>query len=357
MFVNKNINGHSVFTLLCLIMALIYTSLSSAQSDTAELVLLNWSEYIDPEVVAEFEQRYNVKVKEIYFESDDYRDNYMLETQGEGLDVIVVNGIQMRMYRQQGWIAPITEKDVPNLKHIDKQWLTMFEGADGYAVPYFWGTSGIAYREDLVERDITSWKDLFHLDDRMRGKVAMGGSSRDLIGMALKALGYSLNSTSFKELEEAKQLLLRQKPFVAEYGYIELDETSVLATGEMHMAMVYSGDALMLHDVNDKIGYVVPEEGSEIWVDQMVVGSASQNKELAYKFLDFLNEPEIAARIAEFVYYATPNLAAEKLLPEEFLNDEVIYPPKAVLEKCEPFKRLPPRVTRFRNEIYSLVTR
>ena len=334
-----------------------FTLLQAADDISAkqELVLLNWSEYMDPELIKKFEEQHNVKVEEIYFESDDYRDNYMLETQGRGIDVIVVNGIQMRSYIEQDWLAPLSINDVPNLKYIDKKWLTLFAEAEGYAVPHFWGTSGIVYRKDLVKSEVRGYKDLFNPDEAWRGKIAMVGSSRDLIGAALKALGYSLNSTSFEELEEARQLLLKQKPYVKEYAYIRLDEASSMVTGEVYISMVYNGDALMLQEQSDNIVYVVPEEGSELWIDHMVVSRASKNKELAYQFINFLNEPENAAQLAQFVYYATPNRAAEKLLPEEFLSDKIIYPPKEVLDKSDIYIPLPPGVTRFRNEIFSSI--
>lgn len=321
-----------------------------------QLVLLNWSEYLDPDLVKKFEEQYNVTLKEVYFESDDYRDNYMLETEGKGIDIIVVSGAKLRQYKKQKWIAPLTEKQVPNLKHIDKKWLTMFEGAEGYTVPYFWGTLGIVYREDLVKGEVTSWNDLFQPDEALRGKIAMVAASRDMIGMALKAHGYSANSTSFKELEQAKQLLLQQKPYVNDYTYFNMDENSSLVKGDILMAMAYSGDALLLMEYNDGITYVVPKEGGNVWVDYMVVSNASKNKDIAYKFLDFINQPEHAAQMAEYVYYPTPNVPAEKLLPAEFKADKNIYPPKDVLDKSEAYSRLPPRVTRFRNEIFSRVT-
>lgn len=323
------------------------------KSAKRELVLLNWSEYMDPDLIDRFEEQYNAMVTEIFFESDDYRDNYMLETQGLGIDVIVVNGIQVRSYREQDWLAPMTLNEVPNLKYIDNKWLTLFADAEGYAMPHFWGTSGIVYRKDLVQREIRGWKDLLNPDEEWRRKIAMVSSSRDLIGMALKALGYSLNSTSFDELEDARQLLMKQKPYVREYTYINLDESSSLVRGEVVISMVYNGDALTLQQHSDNIEYVVPEEGSELWVDYMVVSRASKNKKLAYQFIDFLNEPGNAAQLAEFVYYATPNKAAEKLLPGEFLSDETIYPSEEVLDKCEIYTDLPPMVTRIRNEIFS----
>lgn len=320
-----------------------------------ELVLLNWSEYMDPRLIKKFEEQHNARVTEIYFESDDYRDNYMLETRGMGVDVIVVNGIQLKSYISQDWLAPLSINDVPNLEYIDKQWLTLFRAAEGYAVPHFWGTTGIVYRKDLLKSEVRGYKDLFNPDEAWRGKIAMVGSSRDLIGMALKALGYSLNSTSFEELEQAKQLLLKQKPYVKEYAYITLDETSSLVTGDVYISVVYNGDFLMLQEQTDNLVYVVPEEGSEFWVDYMVVSRASKHKSLAYQFINFLNEPENAAQLARFVYYATPNLAAEQLLPEEFLTDRIIYPSNEVLDKSEIYMPLPPAVTRFRNEIFTSI--
>lgn len=319
------------------------------------LTILNWSEYMDPELVEKFEKKYNVVFKEVYFESDDYRDNYMLETGGEGVDVTVVNGIQLRLYRRENWIAPLTENNVPNLKHIENKWLTMFEGADGYAVPHFWGTTGIAYRKDLVKSKVTGWSDLVRPEEELRGKIAMPSSSRELFAMALKSLGYSINSTSFSELEEAKKLLMQLKPHVREYAYISLDENSSMVKGEVLMTMLYSGDALMLMEVDDNIEYVVPEEGSEFWVDYMVVNKASKNKGLAYQFINFINEPAHAAQLASYVYYASPNMAAEKLLPEEFTSDSTIYPSQEVLNKTETYARLPPKVTRFINEAFSQI--
>lgn len=320
------------------------------------LTLLNWSEYLAPAIVKKFEKKYDVSVKEIYYESDDYRDNYILETQAKGLDIIIINGARIHSYVRQKWISPVTEKEVPNLKYIDKKWLNLFEAPPGYVVPYFWGTTGIAYRKDLVKAKVTSWKDLFQPQEAQRGKVAMIGAHRDLVGHALKSLGYSINSTSIKELKDAKALLLKQKPYVKSYNYITLGKESSMVNGDIHMAMGYNGDIITLQQHNKNIVYVVPDEGSALWVDFMAVSRQSVNKDIAYKFLNFINEPEIAAQQALWVNYATPNNAAKKLLPQKILADTLTYPPQEVLEKLEIYKRLPPRVTRFTNEIFSRVT-
>lgn len=319
-----------------------------AQSGARQLVLLNWSEYLDPELIGKFQKQFNAQIKEVYFESDDLRDTLLLETDATGYDLAVVNGIAVDTYRQRGWLAAVDHDKVPNLKYIDDRWLDAFDGARGHVVPYFWGTLGIGYRADMVERAPTSWMDLMKPPESMRGKIGMVEASRDALGMALKALGHSANSVDFKAIEEAEQLLLAQKPYVKTYTYVALSEESALVKGEMAMTMLYSGDALMVQEHHDQIVYVVPKEGGNLWVDYLAVLEKSKNKDLAWAFINFLNEPENAAQLAQFVYYATPNKAAEKLLPKEFLEDEIIYPSAEVIAKSEPYAPLPPRTQRKR---------
>ncbi len=143
-----------------------------AQSETQELVLLNWSEYIDPELIAKFEKQFNVEVNEVYFESDDLRDAMLLETDARGYDLALVNDLAVDVYRMQGWLAPVDTNNVPNLTHIEDRWLDAFAGVRGFAIPYFWGTLGIAYRSDLIEKAPSSWMDFFKPTESMRGKIS-----------------------------------------------------------------------------------------------------------------------------------------------------------------------------------------
>lgn len=353
---------HTILSLLAASL-LFVTALTTpvAASDTSlpapprTLVLLNWSEYIDPELVEEFEQQFNAKVSEVYFESDDLRDDMMLETGAIGYDLVIVNGINVDSYRKRGWIAPLDEARLPNLKYVDRHWREAFEGAGGYAVPYFWGTLGIAYRQDLVEQAPSSWLDILQPPESLHGKIGMIENSRDLVGMALKALGHSANSSDPAAIKAAEQLLLAQKPYVKTYSYIALTEESALVNGDLVAAMVYSGDALMVQEYDENIQYVLPAEGGNIWVDYLAVVEHSKNKDLAWAFINFLNEPEHAAQLAEYVYYATPNTAAEKLLPQEFLADPVIYPSKEALARSEFHTPLPPRAVKKRNLAFARV--
>jgi len=334
---------------------LLVTAASAQAVESKELVFLNWPDYMDPEILVEFEQRTGITVKQSYFDSDTARDELLLETEGKGFDVALINGASIRILAKRGWLERLDESSVPNLKHIDPRWRTEFEKAEDFGVPYFWGTIGIVYRQDLVPFAVSSWKDLLQPVEQLQGKISMIGDSADMIGAALKALGYSLNSTNEEEMKEAEALLQAQAPAVKTYRYLSLNEDSALLTGEVVMGMMYNGDTRMLQEHSDNIVFVLPKEGSNIWTDYLSVLSVSPRKTEAKRFINFLNEPEVAARLAQYVYYATPNRAAEELLPADFRNDPVTYPSGEALKNSEAYRRLPPRAHKNRTAIFSRI--
>lgn len=336
-----------------LTLMMLVTAVFAHATPTKQLTLLTWADYMDPDVLLEFEQRTGIAVKQSFFDSDTTRDELLLETEGRGFDIVLMNDASMRILAQRAWLEPLDQLSIPNLKHIDPRWQSQFAESKEFGVPYFWGTVGIVYRKDLVPFSVTSWMDLLRPTAELHGKVAMIGDGADMIGMALKALGYSLNSTSPAELEEAERLLQAQVPAVKTYRYLSLNEDSALLTGQVVMSMMYNGDTLMLQEHNENIAFVLPEEGGNIWVDYLSVLSTSPYKAEAKQFINFLNEPEIAAQVALYVYYATPNLAAEKLLPEDFRNNPVIYPSSAALQKSEVYHRLPPKIQKNRAAVFS----
>ncbi len=334
---------------------LLFTVFFAQAAGSKELVFLNWPDYMDPDILVEFEQRTGITVKQSYFDSDTSRDELLLETEGKGFDVALINGASLRILAKRGWLEPLDESAIPNLKHVDPRWRTAFEKAEDFGVPYFWGTVGIVYRQDLVPFKVSSWMDLLRPIEELRGKISMIGDSADMIGAALKALGYSLNSTNEDQMNEAEALLQAQAPAVNTYRYLSLNEDSALLTGEVVMSMMYNGDTRMLQEYSNNIAFLLPEEGGNIWTDYLSVLSASPRKADAKRFIDFLNEPEIAARLAQYVYYATPNRAAEALLPAEFKSDPVIYPSGKALENSEAYSRLPPRAQKNRAAIFSRI--
>lgn len=320
------------------------------------LVMFNWSDYMDPKLITQFKQETKIEVREVYYESDDQRDDILLNMDRAYIDIIVINGAMLNSYRKRGWLAPVNDQLIPNRRNLNPRWQEAFIGAKDYGIPYFWGTLGIAYRSDLVKEQITSWRQFFQPNDNLRGKIVLINTTRDVVGMALKSLGYSANSSDSKELSEAGDILLQQKPFVHEYSYLATDETSSLVSGDVIAAMLYNGDALTVQEHHEAIKYLVPEEGGNIWVDYLTVSSISKHKDAAWQFINFLHRPENAAQLAKTLYFATPNKAAEQYLSQEFLNDDTIYPSKEILQKSEFHQPLPARAINIQNTIFSRVT-
>ena len=348
---------YKLFSLItfCLLIYSFNSPRVNAENNTTTLTLLNWSEFIDPSVVAEFEKKYNAKIADVYYETDDERDKFLIQTSGVGYDIGIVSGMMMEVYKNKGWIDPISQQDVPNLQYIDEKIRSSNVGAYGFSVPYAWGTMGIAYRADLVDKPIETWMDIFQPQAALHGKIVMIKGARELLAAALNAKGYSINSMNKKELGEAESLLLSQKPYVLRYGQIQLTADSILVKGSAVASMTYSGDALALQQIDPNIKYVLPKEGSSIWTDHWVVFAQSRNKALAHKFLNFINEPEIAAQNAEYLYTASPNVAAKKFLSPEFLNNSTIHPNEEHLKNLESHQKLQGRMLRTRSKIYNKV--
>jgi spermidine/putrescine transport system substrate-binding protein len=340
--------------LLCLFWLSAWTGPTAA---IEELVYLSWADYLDPALVAGFERREGVKLRGVFFETDDHRNEILLTSAGRGYDLVLVSGAEFAVYRAQGWLAPLPTEALPNLRHIAPRWQQAYPQSEGYGVPYFWGTLGIGYRRDLLGAEVTSWMQLFEPPAAAHGKLVMLRTSRDVIGMALKTLGHSANSEDPAALDAVERLLMTQKPQAQKYGYVGVQADSELVTGQTVMSMMYSGDALMLKEHHPQIEYVLPKEGGNIWVDYWAILNSSKRQALAARFLDFLNEPRHAAQNAQHVYFATPNTAAERLLPEDFRSDPVIYPDPALLARCEAYRELGPQALRRRNEIFLRVTR
>ncbi len=318
---------------------------ANTQADR-ELVFLTWAEYIDPDVIREFEALHNANIRFVYFQSDDNRDQLVLDADGSGFDIAIVNGLKISAYAKRGWLAPLSQNQIPNFAHIDNKWAHFYADTDKYALPYLWGTTGIAYRSDLVPEPITQWKQLYQPHEKLRGKIVMIDSQREVIGLALKSLGYSLNSHDLSEIKQAEALLNKQKPYVRGYSYISVMASSSLVTGETYAAYAYNGDALSIMAYEPRVTFVIPEEGSLIWIDYLVVFNHAKNKNLAYAFLNFLQRPDVAARIARYTNFATSNLTAQSLLPKSFVENQAIFPSPETLSKSEIDEELPIEVAK-----------
>ena len=295
----------------------------------------NWGDYIDESLLDKFEEETGIRVVYDTFSSNE--DMYIKVKQGiDAYDIIVPSDYMIERMIEEGMLSEIDLSLIPNFEKVNENLKNPeFDPENKYSVPYFWGTGGIIYNSKEITDDINSWSDLF--DEKYSGEILMYNSSRDSIAVALKSLGYSMNSTDLNELEEAKDLLIAQKPHVLAYQADEGRDTIV--SGDANIGFMYSGDALMMIEQNPDLKYVLPEEGPNIWFDAMVIPSSSENSEGAHKFINFMLEPENAAINAEYsVGFSSPVDEAVELLPDEIKNSEVAYPDNSLLENGEVYK-------------------
>ena len=326
-------------------------------ADQPVLRILNWEDYLDPELAAEFGRKHRVSVEETYFESDTERDRRLAGNGAASFDLVIVDQAQLPLYRNRVWIAPLDTALVPGLRHYDPRWRRAVDGSATHAIPFAWGTTGIAYRADLLKTAPTSWLDLFQPAAGLCGKLTVLEDPRELVGTALKARGQSANASNPGVYSGVEQLLKVQRPCVARYGITGVDEESELVSGKAWAAMAYNSDSIWLRELNPNIRFVLPEEGGLIWVDYLAVLFASRQKSLAFAFLEFLSDPAIAVRQASFSKAATPNLDARALLPVVDGKDPTIYPSGPAFDKSEMNLAGTPAIVAIRNQIVARIVR
>ena len=334
--------------ILIVIVALIVGSFAGMKttSGTNTLNVYNWGEYIDPEVITMFEKETGIDV--VYDEFEMNEEMYSkIETGAVKYDVVCPSDYTIQRMIEADLLAEINYDNVPNIKYIGEDYLKSAESFDPgnkYAVPYTWGTVGILYNKTMVDEPIDSWSAIF--DEKYKNNILMINSVRDAMGIALKYLGYSLNSTDKDELEEATNLLKEQKPLVQSYVVDQVRDKMI--GNNAAIGIIYSGEAIYTQRENPDLEYVVPKEGSNIWIDGWVIPKNSENKENAEKFINFLCRPDIALLNFEYITYSTPNTAAREMIEDEAIrNSTIAFPDSETISNLETFKYLGDEMTAY----------
>lgn len=321
--------------ILCILIAFSACAMGSASASAEELTVFNWFDYIDPAVIDLFEEETGITVKYVNFTTNE--EMYTKLEAGAGTyDVIFPSEYMIERMIAHDMLEELDLSAMPNFANVmDRLKDPSYDPGNRFSVPYMWGTLGYLYNSEMVDEELTSWSALF--DEKYAGNVIMMNSMRDSIGLALKYLGYSMNTRSEAELNEAKDLLIKQKQDKIQCGYL-LDETKdKMVGGEAAIGVVYSGDAQYAIEKNESLVYVVPEEGSNIWVDGMCIPKGSKNVEGAMKFIDFLCREDIAAMNFDYIYYCSPVQAVVDGLDEEEAAQSTINPSEDVVSRCEYF--------------------
>jgi spermidine/putrescine transport system substrate-binding protein len=305
------------------------SNLSQSGQDNV-LNLYNWSTYIAPEVISQFEQQYNVKIN--YDTYDSNESLYAkLKPGNPGYDIAFPADYMVKVMIAENMLEEVDKINIPNLKHIDEKFLNPpYDPENQYSIPYQWLTMGIGYNIKATGEEINSWAALFN---PKAGKAALLDDMRHTFGAVLIYLGYDPNTTNPEEIKKAKEFLIQNqkniKAFLPDTGQ------NLLNQGEINLAMEYSGDLFQVMAENPDLRYVIPKEGTLIAIDSMVIPKNAPHKQLAEQFINFILEPEIGAKVSNFINYGSPNKTAiqEKLIKPESLQNPGIYPAEEVFAK------------------------
>ena len=320
--------------LLCILvtLALMLPVCASAQ----EVVnVFNWEDYIDESVLAQFEQETGIHVNYMRFTTNEDMI-VQVEANPGAFDVCFPSDYIVERMLSKDMLAEIDYDKVPNAQYILAHLRSPdYDPNNVHSLPYMWGTVGILYNTTMVEEPVDSWGILW--DSKYKSNVFMLDSFRDSMGVTLKYLGHSMNTRDIIALESCKDKLIEQKKNGIVKAY-QVDETKdKMVAGEAALAVMWSGDAQYAIDLNPDLAYSIPSEGSNIWIDAMVIPKNAQNMDNALKFVDFLCRPDIAQKNCEAIWYSSPNSGAIELMGEDYTENPVMNPTDEEVARCEFF--------------------
>lgn len=298
-----------------------------------KLNVYNWDTYIGETTLSSFSDATGIEAQyDLYANNEELFAK--LQTGNPGYDVIFPSDYMVATMISRNMVEVIDHSKIPNLSNIDPDpnfTDPAFNPGLKYGVPYMWGTIGIGYRKSKVETP-TSWADVLD-SDKYSGRIALLGDMRAVMGVALKYLGYSMNSTSEEEVAKARDLLIKQKKHIKTFA--EDNGQDLLLSGEVDICMEWNGDIVHAMEEDEDVSYVVPNEGTNVWMDNICIPTGAPHPENAHAFLNHIHDPQVNAEIANTIHYATANKAAKELIDAEDLANPAIYPPAEVVAKSE----------------------
>lgn len=325
--------------IVCLALALALSlSLFACGGGSGKVTLnvLNWGDYIDPELLRQFEDETGISIKYTTMTSNEEM-LVKLASADNIYDVCFPSDYLIEKLVADDLLYAINKTNIPNLSNIDPRFLDLsFDPGNKYSVPYMWGTVGILYNTTMVTDPVDSWNILW--DEKYAGQILMYDSMRDTIGITLKKLGLDINTRNEADILAAQEALIAQKPLVR--AYLTDDIKMELINGSAAMGVVYSGDAVYCISENPDLAYVVPKEGSNVWFDNIIIPKTSKHTAEAEQFINFLCDAKVAAQNSDYIGFSTPNAAALTLMDPAYAADPTYNPPQDVLDRCQIFQDL-----------------
>lgn len=338
-----------------LIIGGIFYNLNTMKNHSGEKVIVyNWGEYLDPKTIELFEEETGISVTYEEYETNEIMYPKIV-SQAIAYDVVCPSDYMIQRMIENDLLAEINLDNIPNIKNMDPTYMEQsksFDPKNKYSVPYCVGTVGILYNKSMVKEPVDSWDILWN--PKYKDSILMQDSVRDAFAVALKRLGHSINSTEVDQLAAAAEDLMEQKPLVQAYVVDQVRDKMI--GNEAALGVIYSGEAGYTKRENPDLEYVIPKEGSNVWIDSWVIPKNAQNKENAEKFINFMCRPEIALMNFEYLTYSTPNLKAREMIEdEEIRNSKILFPEPEDLSNCETFQFLGDDVDSYYNELWNKV--
>ncbi|WP_367376988.1 PotD/PotF family extracellular solute-binding protein [Levilactobacillus cerevisiae] len=342
-----------VVALLAICGLLAYTShqleRTSGSTGAKVLNLYNWGDYIDPSLLTKFQKETGYHVNVETFDSNEAMYT-KINQGGTHYDLAVPSEYMVAKMKRAHLLKPLDKRRLTGWQNFDSQFLNQsFDRGNRYSMPYFWGTLGIVYNDKFVKASqVQHWQDLW--SPQFRDKIMLIDSARDIMGMSLVTLNKSMNTTNPATLLAAERKLNQLAPNVKA---IVADEIKMYMTqNEAPLAVDWSGEAAEMLANNPHLHYVVPSEGSNLWIDNLVIPKTAQHTDAIYAFLNFMSRPENAAQNAEYIGYATPNRQAKALLPKAIRNDRQFYPTQTTIKHLQVYQDLSPAKVALYNDRY-----
>jgi spermidine/putrescine-binding protein len=304
----------------------------AAEAAEHKLNIYIWTNYLPPDVLADFEKRTGIKATVDTYDSNET----LLAKMQSGVadyDIIVPSDYTLKVMIPQSLVLELDRARLTGIDNLDPRLLNQkYDPGNRHSIPYLWGTTGIGYDKKKIKEPVDTWRVMF--EQRYAGRILMLDDVRDAFGVALRLMGKSINETDPAVLRQAAEMLKKQKALVKTYD--SSDFANLLAAGDVDLAQGYSGEiAEAVAHAPNRLAYVVPKEGGTLWVDNLAVPKAARHLDAAYAFLQYVMQPEIAARIVNGVHYAGANKAAWDRIDPMIRANPSIYPPPEVLARCE----------------------
>lgn len=313
------------------------------------ITLYNWGDYIDPDLIVQFEEETGYQLEYETFDSNEAM-LAKIEQGGTAFDLAVPSDYMIELMIQKEMLIPLDHSKIQGMEFLDERFLNLpFDPNNHYSIPYFWGTLGILANETMIDvNQITSWQDLWR--EEFKDSLLLYDGAREVLGLALQAKGHSLNDRETAHLNEARDDIWRLLPNVR--GFVADEIKMYMAQGEAAMAVTFSGEASAAMEEDDRLVYIIPQEGSNIWFDNLVIPKTARNLEGAYAFINFMLRPEVAAQNAEYIGYSTPNKKALDYIDSELFNNPAFYPDEETIEELEMYLNLGQDVLIQYNNLY-----